>query len=87
MTEDEIRNTVFQLLKNIAPDTEPDKLLPDENIRQALDVDSFDFLRFVVALDEKLGIKTPEVDYGKISTLGGLVSYLSDTKRQNLVNR
>jgi acyl carrier protein len=81
MTAESIQSTVFQLLKTIAPDTEPEKLTPDANIRQTLGIDSFDFLNFIVALDEKLGVKTPEEDYGKISTMKMLTTYLlSKTK-------
>jgi hypothetical protein len=36
--------------------TEPSELKPDENIRETLNIDSFDALQFIVALDEKLGI-------------------------------
>lgn len=76
MNEEEIKKIIFQSLKKIAPDTEPEKLLPDENIRQKLDIDSFDYLQFIVALDEKFGIETPEEDYGKINTLKELLGYL-----------
>jgi acyl carrier protein len=78
MSEEEIRKTVFQLLKQIAPDTEPSTLLPDENIREILDIDSFDTLQFLVSLNEKLGIEIPEADYGKITTLKTLVTYILD---------
>lgn len=76
MTGDEIKKLVFQLLKQIAPDTEPSTLQPDENIRETLDIDSFDFLQFLVSLNEKLGIEIPEQDYGKITTLKTLVNYI-----------
>lgn len=76
MTEDDIRKIVVRLLKKIAPDTEPDKLNPEDNIRQVLGIDSFDYLSFIVALDEELGVQTPEEDYGKIGTLSLLVSYI-----------
>jgi acyl carrier protein len=78
MTEEEIKNTIFQLLKRIAPDTEPSELKPDENIRETLNIDSFDSLQFIVALNEKLGIEIPEQDYGKITTLTSLISYIRD---------
>lgn len=81
MTAEEIRTTICQLLRNIAPDTEPEKLQPDENIRETLDIDSMDFLRFIIALDEKLDVKTPEEDYGKINTLAKLVAYISSQKK------
>jgi acyl carrier protein len=76
MSEEEIRKTIFQLLKQIAPDTEPSTLKPDENIRKTLDIDSFDTLQFLVSLNEKMGIEIPEEDYGKIPTLKTLVDYL-----------
>ena len=76
MSEEEIRKTIFQLLKQIAPDTEPSILKPDENIRKTLDIDSFDTLHFLVSLNEKMGIEIPEADYGKTSTLKTLVDYL-----------
>jgi acyl carrier protein len=76
MNEEAAKKTIFQLLKRIAPETEPSQLKPDENIRETLNIDSFDALQFIVALDEKLGIEIPEEDYGKTSTLKSLLSYL-----------
>jgi acyl carrier protein len=78
MKEDEIKKTLFQLLKKIAPETEPSELKPDENIRETLNIDSFDALQFIVALDEKLGIEIPEQDYGKTSTVESLLSYIKN---------
>jgi acyl carrier protein len=78
MNEQEIKKTIFQLLKQIAPDTEPSNLQPDENIRETLDIDSFDTLQFLVSLNEKLGIEIPEADYGKITTLKTLVNYIME---------
>lgn len=81
MNDTEIKTIILQVLKQIAPDTEPDQLQPDDNIRGKLDIDSFDALRFIVALDEKLGVETPEQDYGKIATLRGLMNYIKDKKK------
>jgi acyl carrier protein len=76
MTEEELKQTLLKMLKTIAPDTEPERLQPDDNIRTTLEIDSFDYLQFIVGIDEKLGIETPEEDYGKISTLRSLIDYL-----------
>ena len=78
MNKDEIKKLVYQLLKQIAPDTEPSTLQPDENIRETLDIDSFDSLQFLVSLNQKLGIEIPEEDYGKITTMKTLVNYILD---------
>jgi acyl carrier protein len=76
MNEDEIKTIIYAELKRIAPDTEPQELKPDEIYRDVLDIDSFDALQFIVAMDEKLGINIPEADYGKITTLHNLLTYI-----------
>lgn len=76
MTEEEIKKTVFQLLQRIAPETDPSRLMPEENIREALNIDSFDALQFIVAISEKLNVDIPEEDYGKTSSMKSLVAYL-----------
>ena len=81
MSEAEIKTVVFQLLKQIAPETEPSTLLPSDNIRDTLGIDSFDALQFLVALDKKLGIDIPEQDYGKTATLAELVAYVRAKKQ------
>jgi acyl carrier protein len=77
MTAEEIKQALVQKLKSIAPDTEPQNLQPDENIRQSLGIDSFDYLQFIVALDEQFGIQTPEEDYGKITTMKEVTDYIA----------
>lgn len=76
MSEEEIKTVIFQLLKRIAPESEPSALKPEENIRETLNIDSYDTLQFIVALNEKLGIEIPEQDYGKISTVRSLLDYI-----------
>ena len=77
MNEDEIRQVVFKLLRRIAPESDPSSLSPDENIRRALDIDSFDALNFFIHLHDELGVTIPESDYGRLSTLAEIVGYLS----------
>ena len=76
MTTAEINQTLLLRLKSIAPDTDPAQLQPDDNIREKLGIDSFDYLQFIVALDEQFGIETPEEDYGKIQTMKELTAYV-----------
>jgi acyl carrier protein len=80
MNVTEIENIIYQSLKQIAPDTEPSSLSPDESIRETLNIDSFDYLQFIVSLDEKLAIEIPEQDYGKITTLRTLIEYIIKMK-------
>ena len=47
------------------------------DLRDALDLDSMDFLNFVIALHGSLGVDVPEGDYVKLATLNGAVDYLA----------
>ncbi len=77
MTEAQIQNTVLQALQNIAPEANLGELKPDARIRDQLDIDSMDFLNFVIALHTELQIDIPERDYPKLATLHGCTRYLA----------
>ena len=77
MTEDELRDIVIEVLCDLAPDIDPAEVGPDTNLREELELDSMDFLNFVIALHERLNLDIPEADYPKLVTLSGCVSYLA----------
>jgi acyl carrier protein len=78
MTETEIKAFIVSALSRIAPESDPASLRLDENIRAALDIDSFDFLSLLIALHDKTGVDIPEADYGKLVTLEGMIRYLTE---------
>jgi acyl carrier protein len=78
MTEPEIRSAVFKVLRKITPEVNLDQIGSDENLREALDIDSFDFLNLMIGLNEELKVEIPESDYRKLSTLSELMGYLSE---------
>jgi acyl carrier protein len=78
VNEPDIRLAVIKALRKIAPEASLDQIRSDENLREALDIDSFDFLNLLIGLHEELNVEIPESDYGKLRTLAELVSYLSD---------
>lgn len=73
----EIKDAVFKVLAKIAPEADLPKLGPDENLRETLDIDSFDYLQFMIGLHESLAIEIPESDYAQLTTLGGILRYLA----------
>jgi acyl carrier protein len=81
ITDTQIKETIFKLLKRIAPEADPGALAPGEDIRAALDIDSFDFLNFLIGLNEQFGVEIPEADYGQLVSLNDVVSYLSTRVR------
>lgn len=74
--ESKIENTVFVLLKEIAPEANPRALDRDADVRYELDIDSFDFLEFLIALEKELDVSVPEADYGKLVSLNDIFTYL-----------
>ena len=76
MTEAEIRKLAAEVLGDIAPEADPGDLSDDEDMREALDLDSMDFLNFVIGLHKGSGVDIPEADYPKLFTMKGVVSYL-----------
>jgi acyl carrier protein len=76
MTEVNIRSVLQEELANIAPEMDLGSLDPQADLREALDIDSMDFLNFVIAVHHRLGIDIPELDYPKLATLDGAVTYL-----------
>lgn len=80
MNDTERHQLILRLLLQIAPESNPASLTPADNIRPKLGMDSFDFLRFIIALGEATGVTIPEEDYGKIQTLERLNTYLEQHK-------
>jgi acyl carrier protein len=76
MTADELKSRIFELLGRIAPEADLSALDPSVNIRTELDLDSMDFLNFLISLSKELQVEVPERDYGQLSTLKGCLEYL-----------
>ena len=76
MTDAEIRKLVQEELNNIAPEIDIASLDPKADLREAMDIDSMDFLNFITAVHHRLGIDIPEIDYPKLVTLDGAVAYI-----------
>lgn len=75
MTRGEIRAAVIESLGAIAPEADPAILRDEAVLRDQLDLDSMDFLNFVIALHERFGVEIPEADYPRLTTLAGCVDY------------
>jgi acyl carrier protein len=76
MTEAQIKETILKGLGTIAPEADLSTLDPNVNVRETLDIDSFDFLNFLIGLNDTLGVEIPEADYGQLATLTDIVAYL-----------
>lgn len=46
-------------------------------MRDELDIDSMDFLRFMLTLHKILKVDVPEADYGKLTTINKCIDYFT----------
>jgi acyl carrier protein len=76
MTPEQLRDVILHLLQQVAPGAEFGNLSPDR-LRDALQLDAFDFLSFIIAVHETFRVDVPERDYPQLATLGGCVDYLA----------
>jgi acyl carrier protein len=67
---------VLEALASVAPEVDPSAIDPAQPLREQLDLDSMDFLNFIIALRAALGIDVPESDYAKLARLDTCVEYL-----------
>lgn len=77
MNEADIRQLAADVLAGIAPEADLATVRDDEDLREALDLDSMDFQNFVIGLHRGSGIAIPEADYPRLFTLRGLLDYLA----------
>ena len=77
MNDQELRDSVLAALRRIAPEIAPREVEPGVPLRDQVDLDSMDWLNFLVALHDRLGVDIPESDYRRLVTLDDLVDYLA----------
>ncbi|MCX7897308.1 MAG: phosphopantetheine-binding protein [Rhodocyclaceae bacterium] len=77
MTHEDIRAGVLAELLHIAPELEASSLRAHRPLRQEVDLDSMDWLNFLLALEKRFAVTIPEKDYRRLLTLDDLVDYLA----------
>ncbi len=77
VTDTGIHTAVLDGLHRIAPEADLAALAPDDNVRETLDIDSFDFLTFLIGLHQSVGVEIPESDYAQLTTLSAIEHYLA----------
>jgi acyl carrier protein len=64
-------------LLEVAPEISADEIEDDVDLRDELDLDSMDILRWVQGIHKALGVEIPEEDYGQIATMEDAVGYVA----------
>lgn len=78
MNEHELAAGIMAELTAIAPEVNPGELAPGKLLREQVDLDSMDWLNFLIGLHERFKVDIPESDYAKLRTLDDLRGYLRE---------
>ena len=76
MTPSEIRRMILDLVGEIAPEADTSRLGDDEDMREALDLDSIDFSNLVIALHERTGRDIPDAETHRLYRMRDAIAYL-----------
>lgn len=76
MNREELETRVLKTLGEIAPEADLTAIKPNVSFRDQMDLDSMDYLNFVIALDEDFGAEIPESEYTKFTSLDACVEQL-----------
>lgn len=76
MTPEQARETIFEVLGDIAPEVDADQVDDGRDLTEQLDLDSMDYLTWMIGISEATGIEIPQRDVSQFITVGGAVSYL-----------
>jgi acyl carrier protein len=53
-------------------------------LRSQAELDSMDYLTFIVAIYKQFGVNIPETDYSKIQSINSLIQYIKEASRTKL---
>jgi acyl carrier protein len=76
MNNDELQKNILRILGAIAPEADLSSIKPAVPFRDQLDLDSMDFLNFVIAMHKEFKVEIPEADYAKVASLEGCAAYI-----------
>ena len=68
--------TTLMLLQAIAPEVDVEILKLAAPLRRQVDLDSMDWLNFLISLHQHFGVNIPESDYADLISLSDVVNYL-----------
>lgn len=76
MTPTDLRAQILAALTDVAPEVSLAALRDDVPLRDQVELDSMDWVRFFSALDKRLGVKVPERDARRLFTLTDVVRFV-----------
>ena len=80
--QNDIRDEILSVLTTIAPEVETDEISDDALLRDQVDLDSMDWLNFLIGIHKRLQVDIPEADYKSLRTLADVIGYVKQHAAQ-----
>lgn len=81
MNRDQARRTIMTALADVAPEVDAAGIDPETDLTEQLDLDSMDYLNWLLEIHRTTGIDIPERDYNRLMTIAAATEYLVATAR------
>ncbi len=81
MNVEEIKNTIRSIFHETAPEIEFDKIQMNRPLRDQVEIDSFDFYRMMVKVNQQTGVFIPDSEFARFSNLEDLMNYLNEHQK------
>ena len=76
MTTDEAKTVIFDILEGLAPEIDPADIEHDVDLSEQLDLDSMDYLNWMIGISQATQVDIPQRDASEFLTIDGAANYL-----------
>ena len=76
MNAEQARTVIMEAMARVAPEIDPEGIVDDRDLTRQLDLDSMDYLHWMLEINRVTGIEIPERDYDRFMTISDATRYL-----------
>ena len=79
MNRQQIQDALLLALADVAPEIDPASIAPAKPLRRQVDLDSADWLNFLIAVHQSIGVEIPDAEAARLDTLDKLVDWCAQS--------
>lgn len=76
LTTSDATRVIYEVLGEVAPEVDPNEIDTSVDLTEQLDLDSMDYLHWLVGINTATGIEIPDRDASEFLTIDGASRYL-----------
>ena len=77
-TTQDVRSEILSVLTSLAPEVDAADIRDDMLLRDQVDLDSMDWLNFLIGIHKRLHVAIAEKDYASLRSLADVVRYVEE---------